>query len=161
MKNLISKIHHFENLLINQSQNMLSIILRAYLFIIFWKSVQTKITGWTIFGQDLNVFNLTQSTFTLFEYEYELPLLPYELAAYLGTFAEFFLSLAILFGLLTRFAALALLSLTLVIQFFVYPDAWVTVHVFWALACIGLIKLGGGVLSIDKLICWLSKKVKP
>ena len=87
----------------------------------------------------------------LFEHEYALPLLPYELAAYLGTITEFVLSLTVLLGLFTRLSAFGLLGVTAVIQFFVYPGAWPT-HIAWAAMLIVLLKEGGGVLSLDAIL---------
>ena len=87
----------------------------------------------------------------LFEYEYDLPIIPPDIAAYLATFAEFGLSLAIILGLFTRLSALALLGMTAVIQLLVYPDAWPT-HILWAVGLLFLIKHGGGTLSLDRLL---------
>jgi len=129
------------------------IILAARLAIatVFWRSAQTKFSGWQLFGQDWQFFNLNQSTFTLFEYEYDLPIIDPEVAAYLATFAEFWLSLALILGLFTRLSALALLGMTGVIQMLVYPDAWPT-HILWAASLLFLIKHGGGLLSLDRLL---------
>jgi len=129
------------------------IILAARLAIatVFWRSAQTKFSGWQLFGQDWQFFNLNQSTFTLFEYEYDLPMIDPEVAAYLATFAEFWLSLALILGLFTRLSALALLGMTGVIQVLVYPDAWPT-HILWAASLLFLIKHGGGLLSLDRLL---------
>ena len=41
--------------------------------------------------------------------------------------------------------------MTLVIQIFVYPDAWAT-HLSWAGLLLPLIALGGGKLSVDHLV---------
>jgi len=129
------------------------IILAARLAIatVFWRSAKTKFSGWQLFGQDWQFFNLNQSTFTLFEYEYDLPMIDPEVAAYLATFAEFWLSLALILGLFTRLSALALLGMTGVIQVLVYPDAWPT-HILWAASLLFLIKHGGGLLSLDRLL---------
>jgi putative oxidoreductase len=54
-------------------------------------------------------------------------------------------------GLGSRFAALALLGMTAVIQLFVYPDAWPT-HAIWATCMLYLVARGPGVLSIDHLL---------
>ncbi len=117
----------------------------------FWWSVQTKISGWELFGQSWKFWNVSESTFQLFEHEYTVPLLPIKLAAYLATYGEFFLSIAIVLGLLTRLSAVGLLLMTAVIQFFVYPDAW-KVHILWAALLFYLIKYGGGTISIDYLL---------
>jgi len=130
---------------------VVALTVRLALFFVFWRSVQTKITGWDVLGQNLKFWAVTDSTFTLFQYEYALPVLPPELAAYMATFAEFFLSLAILFGLFTRLGALGLLLMTAVIQVFVYPEAW-NVHILWAALLLYLIRYGAGTLSLDHTV---------
>ena len=132
----------------------IALITRLAIASVFWRSAQTKIAGGELFGQNWKFWNLTDNTFFLFEYEYSVPLLPIKFAAHMATFAEFFLSLAIVLGLLTRFSAIGLLVMTAVIQFFVYPDSW-SVHILWAALLLYLIKYGGGVISIDH---WIHKK---
>ena len=129
---------------------IVSMAIRFTVASIFWRSVQTKISGWEVLGQNLKFWNVSESTFLLFEYEYSVPLLPVKLAAYLATFGEFFLSLAVVVGLLTRLSAVGFLVMTAVIQFFVYPDAW-NVHILWAALLLYLIKHGGGIISLDYL----------
>ncbi|MFT5451327.1 MAG: putative oxidoreductase, partial [Enterobacterales bacterium] len=102
-------------------------------------------------GQSWQFFNLNSSTVMLFEYEYDLPLIAPEVAAYLATFAEFFVSLAILLGFMTRLSALAFLVMTATIQFMVYPDAWPT-HILWAAILLYIMKHGAGRLSLDQMI---------
>ena len=132
---------------------VVNLAMRLIIFKIFWFSVQTKINGLTIAGQHFAFWNVTDNTFLLFDFEYDIPLIPSTLAAYMGTFGEFFLSLLILFGCFTRFAALGFLGMTMVIQLFVYPDAWWTVHVYWCLPLLYLMKYGGGKISIDRYLC--------
>ena len=131
---------------------LINIGMRLVIFKVFWWSVQTKITGWTIAGQHFAFWNVTDSTFLLFDFEYGLPFIPSDIAAYLGTFGEFFLPLAILLGFMTRFAAAGLMIMTLVIQFFVYPEAWWSVHVFWVLLLLYIMRNGGGSVSLDRII---------
>ncbi len=109
---------------------------------VFFLSARTKVDG---------VITLREETFTLFQYEYNVPLLPPEIAAYLATYAEHALSIALALGLLTRISALGLLFMTLVIQLFVYPDAWPT-HLVWAGPLVYLLGRGGGALSLDRLL---------
>lgn len=52
-------------------------------------------------------------------------------AAHVATYAEHLFPILLVLGLFTRVAALALLGMTLVIEVFVYPDAWST-HLSWA-----------------------------
>ena len=119
------------------------ILLTARIFpaAVFWQSGRTKMQGWTI----------RDATFFLFENEYALPLVPPEIAAYMATMAEHVFPVLLVLGLGTRFAAAALLGMTLVNQTFVYPGAWVT-HGFWATCFLLLIARGGGTVSLDHAI---------
>jgi putative oxidoreductase len=54
-------------------------------------------------------------------------------------------------GLLTRPASAVLLGMTLVIEVFVYPQAWPT-HIQWAAMLLVLLARGPGKLSIDWLV---------
>jgi putative oxidoreductase len=115
---------------------------------IFFLSARTKVEGF---------LTIKNSTFFLFENEYALPVLPYELAAYLATYAEHGLSLLLILGVATRLPALGLLGMTTVIQVFVYPSAWPT-HLTWAALLIALVVQGGGHLSVDGL--WRAMRTK-
>jgi putative oxidoreductase len=50
-----------------------------------------------------------------------------------------------------RLAALGLFGMTLVIEAFVYPEAWPT-HIQWAAMILLLMARGAGGLSLDRLI---------
>ena len=130
---------------------VVNLCMRVLVFKVFWLSAQTKISGLTLFGQHFAFWNINQTTFFLFDFEYDVPLIPSDIAAYMGTFGEFFLSLMILFGFLTRFAALGLLMMTLVIQY-VYPDAWWGSHAYWFVIILYLVRNGGGQISIDRYL---------
>jgi len=126
----------------------------------FFASGQTKIEGpqigATILGQELSFTlptSIKESTFALFAQEYKVPLLSPQIAAYLTTAVECTLPILLVLGLLTRLSALGLLAMTLVIQFFVYPDAWWTVHAYWAALLLVLIARGPGALALDQLFC--------
>jgi putative oxidoreductase len=69
----------------------------------------------------------------------------------LAATAEHVLPLLILVGLATRFSALGLLGMTLVIQLFVYPGAYAT-HGTWAAVLLVLIAHGPGKVSLDHWI---------
>ncbi|MDV7393651.1 DoxX family protein, partial [Arthrospira platensis SPKY1] len=104
----------------------------------------------------LGLPTLADSTVLLFQYEYQLPLLPPTLAAVLATVAEHVFPVLILLGLATRFSALALLVMTLVIQVFVYPNAYPT-HGVWAAVLLYLIAKGPGVISLDH---WIARRYR-
>lgn len=135
--------------------SLIAFIARFSIAAVFWKSGQTKIEGLAIDLIDgtfqLGWPRLADSTVPLFKSEYAIPLLSPEIAAHLAAFAEHFFPTLILLGLATRFAALALLGMTLTIQVFVYPDAYPT-HGTWAAVLLYLMARGPGVLSIDHLI---------
>lgn len=125
---------------------------------VFWNSGQTKIEGFAldiVAGRfELGLPRLADSTLFLFEHEYALPLLPTALAANAAAFAEHLFPALILIGLATRFSALALLVMTLVIQVLVYPGAYAT-HGVWAAVLLWLIARGPGSLSLDH---WLARR---
>ena len=122
---------------------------------IFWKSGQTKVQGFAldIVAGDFQfgVPRLSDSVVALFQEEYRLPLVPPELAAVMAAFGEHFFPALILIGLATRFAALALLGMTMTIQLLVYPDAYPT-HGVWATVLLFLVARGPGGFSVDHLI---------
>ena len=122
-------------------QDLLLLLARLFPAAIFLQSGRTKITDW----------QLNDSAIYLFQEEYRLPLLAPETAAWLAAAAEHVFPLLLILGLATRFSALALLAMTLVIQTLVYPDAWPT-HGTWALAFLLLLRDGAGRLALDDLI---------
>ncbi|MGE0036052.1 MAG: DoxX family protein [Xanthobacteraceae bacterium] len=119
----------------------LALLTRISIAAVFWRSGQTKVDGW----------RLSDSAIELFRTEYKLPLIDPVFAAYMATIAEHVFPLLLVIGLATRFAALALLIMTLVIEIFVYPEAWPT-HGTWAACFLLLMMRGAGPVSLDHLI---------
>lgn len=117
-----------------------ALMLRIFPALVFWQSGQTKVEGLWI----------KDSTWFLFEHEYALPLIPYQVAAVMATAAEHLLPLLLILGLFTRLSALGLVGMTLVIQIFVYPDAWMT-HGLWIAPLLALVARGPGRWSLDHL----------
>lgn len=110
--------------------------LRLWMAEIFWSSGLTKIASW-------------QTTVALFQDEYQVPVLPPEIAATLATTAELACPVLLALGLGARLASLPLIVMTLVIQF-TYLDR--AEHFYWMMT-LGLIALRGpGLLSADALI---------
>lgn len=107
----------------------------------FFKSGLTKIQSW-------------DSTLYLFEEEYQVPFLPFELAAYTGTAAELILPPILLLGLFTRLSsgALFLFNIVAVVS---YPFIWAGGfydHQLWAMMLIVSVIWGPGKLSVDHLL---------
>ena len=73
-----------------------------------------------------------------------------ELTAHVTAIAEHVLPALLVLGLLTRLSALGMFVMTLVIQFFVFPDAWL-VHMFWAAILFAVMILGPGRISLDRV----------
>lgn len=137
---------------------LIALLARFSIAAVFWKSGQTKIEGLAIDIVEgtfaLGWPRLAESTIPLFAQEYKVPVLPPELAAYLAAFAEHLFPVLILVGLATRFSALALLGMTLVIQIFVYPGAYPT-HGTWAALLLYLMAQGPGAVSLDY---WIARR---
>jgi putative oxidoreductase len=117
---------------------LLALPLRAAVAVIFWNSAMAKLASW-------------DTTIALFADEYQVPLLPPELAACMAATIELTTPILLVLGLLTRAAALVLLGMTTVIEVFVYPQAWPT-HIQWAAMLLILLCRGPGELSIDHLL---------
>ena len=122
--------------------SLLLLVQRLGIASVFFMSGRTKVDG---------LLMVNESAFELFRYEYALPLVPPEAAAYAATYSEHLFPLLLALGLFTRLSATALLVMTLVIQIFVYPDAWPT-HLSWVGLLFPLIALGGGKLSLDRVL---------
>ncbi len=135
--------------------SLIAFVARFSIAAVFWKSGQTKVEGFAIdlIGGtfQLGVARLAASTLPLCRSESHVPLLSPEVAAHMAAFAEHFFPVLILVGFATRFSALALVGMTLVIQLFVYPDAYPT-HGTWIALLLLLVAKGPGCLSIDHLI---------
>lgn len=136
-------------------ESLILFIARFSIAAVFWRSGQTKIESFSLdlisMEAQLGWPQLKESTLFLFEYEYNLPLISGSLAALLAAIAEHVLPILILTGFFTRFAAFGLAVMTLVIQLFVYPDAYPT-HGTWLAIALLLMYRGAGVVSLDHLI---------
>jgi putative oxidoreductase len=113
-------------------------VLRLGVSLVFFRSFLTKIASW-------------DTTIMLFENEYNVPLLPPGLAAILATALEIAGPVMLTLGFGTRLAAAAMLGMTLVIQFFVYPQSYPD-HLLWAGPLLYLLLRGPGAWSVDARI---------
>jgi putative oxidoreductase len=121
---------------------VLLLVARLGIAAVFFQSGRTKVEG---------LLTITDSTYYLFETDYKLPFVPPEIAAHMATYSEHLFPILLVLGLGSRFAALALLGMTTVIEVFVYPDAWAT-HLSWAGLLLPIIAKGGGAISLDRLL---------
>ncbi|MBO9708589.1 MAG: DoxX family protein [Caulobacter sp.] len=122
--------------------DILALVARLGAASVFFLSGRTKVDGF---------LHITDGTYSLFAEEYRLPLIPPDVAAHLATYSEHLFSVLLVLGLFTRLSALAFLLMTLVIEIFVYPDAWST-HLSWAAILLFLVARGGGRWSLDRVV---------
>ena len=101
MKSLIHAYHQAVETHIDSLQDVFLLALRLWV-------------AWIFINAGLMKFNHWDSTLFLFEYEYKVPLIPWIVAAYVGTAAEIILPVFVAIGLVTRPMALALFSFNIV-----------------------------------------------
>lgn len=118
---------------------------RLYVAMVFFRAGLTKIADW-------------DTTLALFADEYHVPLLPPELAAWMGTAGELVLPVLLVLGLGGRFAAAGLfvLNAVAVISLMDVPDAALQQHLFWGSLLMGLLLWGPGRWSVDG--AWLAPR---
>jgi putative oxidoreductase len=124
--------------------HLLDLGIRVYMADVFFRSGLIKIRNW-------------DGTLYLFENEYRVPLLPPELAAWLGTFGELLFPPLLALGLAARFAALSLsfVNLMAVIAFWHVlgeNQAALMTHFYWGLLLLVTLCHGPGKLSLDHWI---------
>jgi putative oxidoreductase len=107
--------------------------------------------GATFFRSGMNKVEDFSNAIVLFRDEYRLPLLPPEIAAYMGTTVELTTPVLLVLGVFARLGAAALLFMTLTIQFLVYPENWPE-HLMWASILAYVLSRGPGALSIDRFV---------
>ena len=145
---LMALIRAILNWLEKMPHAVLALLARVGLAAVFWQAGMDKMTNWKIKSE----------TFEAFANEYNIPLLPPELATHLATFVEHLTPILMLLGLATRAAGGAMLGVVAVIFIFVHQDEW-PAFVIWSSAIVFLLTKGPGVLSLDHLIRnWLLPK---
>ena len=118
---------------------------RLYIARIFIQSGLVKISDWG-------------ATLALFHDEYKVPVLPPDLAAYVGTFGELCFPVLIVLGLAGRFGAAGLFVVN-AMAVLSYPQLWgfdcpagIHAHFYWGSLLLALVVFGPGKLSLDELI---------
>ena len=121
---------------------------RCHIAYVFFTSGWWKLTNW-------------EQNLAVFEYEYQVPLLHYELAAYLATFGELVFPVFLLFGLGTRYAALLVqfINIMAVVSYYatLSKGAGLALHQFYGAMLLTCMVYGGGMISFDH---WLKKKAR-
>lgn len=138
----IKTLSAYHNIAVRHTDSMQSIWLlaaRLWMANIFWKSGLTKVRDW-------------DSTIVLFMEEYKVPVLPPEIAAYVGTCFELICPILLLIGLANRLAVIPLLAMTAVIQLTYLQHEQ---HIYWAFLLSAILVFGAGKLSVDH---WIHKR---
>lgn len=127
---------------------LVQLVLRLALAVPFWRSGILKWGGF---------LKLNDTAVTLFSDEFmlHLPGGPYHypaptVMAFLSGCGEIMFPILLILGLGTRFAALGLLFMTVIVELTV-PDGW-PVHITWAATALGIMAYGPGRVSLDHLI---------
>jgi putative oxidoreductase len=154
---------------------LIALLVRIVMGRVFFLAGQDKLKGPSVPihlglpGSELSLLDMSitlpadikDSTLQLFEANYaHTPVSPAVLA-YVVTYAEFVAPVCLVIGFAARFAALALLVLTMLLQFYVAPALWWSHHVYWVCLLLLLIALGPSTLSVDALLRWLYDREKP
>ncbi|WFU54320.1 DoxX family protein [Bradyrhizobium pachyrhizi] len=128
--------------------SLVQFVMRVALAVPFWKSGILKWTGF---------LKLSDTAVTLFtdEFMLHLPGGPYHyplpaVMAFLSGCGEITFPVLLVLGLGTRFAALGLLFMTMIVELTV-PDGW-PIHLTWAAMALGIMAWGPGRISADHLI---------
>jgi putative oxidoreductase len=144
---IVTAINQVIALMSRIPNDAIALLARISIGAIFWRSGATKVNG----------FSLSENAIQLFREDYKLPLIDPVVAATLAALAEHIFPVLLIVGLASRLSATALLGMTAIIQFFVYPGAW-PIHGVWATALLVIIARGPGLISLDALI---AKRMRP
>ncbi len=125
------------------------LLLRIALAVPFFRSGLTKWDGFLSLSPGARYLFANEFKLHLFgqAYSYPFPLL----MAWAAAIGEIVLPLLLIAGLLTRYSALGLFLMTVVIQLTV-PEGWANFHLPWAAMAIALVVYGGGRLSLDNIM---------
>ncbi len=112
----------------------------------------SPVCGVVFFQSGLIKYQSWDSTLYLFEFEYQVPLVPWQLAAYLGTAAELILPIFVALGFLARPMTLALFVFNIV-AVASYPLLWergFDDHIMWGVILLVVSVWGPGWLNLDQ-----------
>ena len=124
-------------------------VLRIALAVPFFRSGLTKWDGFLQLAPSATYLFSDEFKLHIFGRLYDFPF-P-NLFALVDGVAEIALPILLVLGLATRFAALAIIVMTGVIQL-VVPEGWANFHLPWAGLALAVMALGPGPLSLDHFI---------
>ena len=102
----------------------------------------------------------------LFKADYAVSFLSVSTTALIATWSEMIFAVLLLLGLFSRLSALVLLAISTLVTIYYPPleaepgHAHLLIHCYWSLLALVIICHGPGVISLDKLFCWLRRKKK-
>jgi putative oxidoreductase len=150
MTQLIHLYNQIFAYLYKYTDDIFKLFLRLYVADGFFRSGLTKLGSW-----DSELPFLSSGAQYLFENEYQVPLIPWELAAYLGTATELILPVFLILGLATRLMAVKLFVFN-VVAVVSYPVIWqggYYDHKLWGVMLLVIVIYGQGRVSLDNIIC--------
>jgi putative oxidoreductase len=145
----LTHLHAALGRLLDKLQPVALLAARLYVADVFWRSGWLKFTSW-------------DSTLDLFRNEYQVPVLPPDLAAVAGTFGELFFPALLVLGLFGRLGALGTFAVNAMavisyshVLFQEGFEAAIGQHILWGTLLIGLSVFGSGRISVD---AWLERR---
>lgn len=152
--NAFLKLHaltqKFDGVLDAWGATLFSAFVRGYVGWQFLKAGMVKVSDWG-------------ATLALFHDEYQVPVLPPDLAAYMGAGGELVFPVLLFIGLFSRPAALGLFFVNLM-AVISYPQlfkfectAAINDHFYWGVLLLAAVLIGPGKLSVD---AWLAARRK-
>ena len=131
--------------LVDHLQPVALLALRLYVSLVFFRAGLVKVSDWG-------------ATLALFHDEYQVPLLPPDLAAVVGAAGELAFPVMIALGLFGRFGAAGLFVVN-AMAVISYPQlfgfecpAGINAHFYWGSILLALSLFGPGRLSVDALV---------
>jgi len=139
--------------------------LRLAMARVFFLDGQTRVDGPRVplnaHDVDLSVvlpLQIKAETFAAFLTQYSALPVPPALAAYLVSYGEFILPICLVLGFGTRFAAFGLLAMLAMIDLYVMPQGFWSMHIYWDAILMVLLALGAGQISIDHVIRFVTRR---
>jgi len=141
LNNKLTQLYSIAAGLLDKLQPVALLAARVYVANVFFSAGLTKIRDW-------------DSTLFLFEEEYNVPFLNFEVAAYMGTAGELILPILLFFGFASRFGALGLtvVNVIAVLSLEDIAPAALNEHITWGILIFMIVLWGAGKLSVDHFL---------